>query len=79
MQARPSTRIIWERAKQSARELGLAKSSYYPELEGLAVSGDQRFINPFPKSLAFRGYNVVEVLFVEPEVTLHYFRLPRLH
>lgn len=68
----PSTRIIWERAKQRARELGLAKSSYYPQLEGLAVSGDQRLINPFPKPLARRGYTVVEVPFVEPEVTLQY-------
>jgi outer membrane protein len=68
----PSTRVIWERAKQRARELGLAKSSYYPELEGLAVSGDQRFINPFPKPLAPRGYTVVEAPFVEPEVTLQY-------
>lgn len=68
----PSTRVIWERAKQRARELGLAKSSYYPQLEGLAVSGDQRFINPFPKPLAPRGYTVVEVPFVEPEVTLQY-------
>ena len=35
----PGTRTIWERAKQKARELGLAKSAYYPELEGLAVFG----------------------------------------
>ena len=42
----PSTRTIWERAKQKARELGLAKSAYYPELEGLAVFGDQRSIDP---------------------------------
>jgi outer membrane protein len=27
----PSTRTIWEGAKQKARELGLAKSAYYPE------------------------------------------------
>ena len=33
----PGTRTIWERAKQKARELGLAKAAYYPELEGLAV------------------------------------------
>jgi outer membrane protein len=68
----PSTRTIWERAKQRARELGLAKSAYYPELEGLAVSGDQRSIEPFPKPLSPRGYIMVEVPFVEPEVTLQY-------
>jgi outer membrane protein len=68
----PSTRIIWERAKQKARELGLAKSSYYPELDGLAVFGDKRSINPFPKPLAPRGYVTVEVPIVEPEVALQY-------
>jgi outer membrane protein len=68
----PSTRTIWERAKQKARELGLAKASYYPELDGLAVFGDERLINPFPKPLAPRGYVMVEVPVVRPEVTLQY-------
>jgi outer membrane protein len=68
----PATRIIWERAKQKARELGLAKSAYYPELDGLAVFGDQRLINPFPKPLAPRGYVLVEIPIVAPEVTLQY-------
>ena len=68
----PSTRSIWERAKQKARELGLAKSAYYPELDGLAAFGDERLINPFPKPLAPRGYVMVEVPVVRPEVTLQY-------
>jgi outer membrane protein TolC len=68
----PSTRTIWERAKQKARELGLAKSAYYPELEGLAVFGDERLINPFPKPLAPRGYVLVELPEVQPEVALQY-------
>jgi outer membrane protein len=68
----PSTRTIWERAKQKAGELGLAKSAYYPELEGLAVFGDERLINPFPKPLAPRGYVMVEVPIIRPEVTLQY-------
>ncbi len=66
----PSTRTIWERAKQKARELGLAKAAYYPELEGLAVFGDERLINPFPKPPAPRGYVMVEVPIVRPEVAL---------
>src|SRR6202161_4350964 len=68
----PSTRTIWERAKQKARELGLAKSAYYPELEGLAVFGDQRLIDPFPKPLAPRGYVTVEIPIVEPAAALEY-------
>jgi outer membrane protein len=68
----PRTRVVWERAKQKANELGLAKSAYYPQLEGLAVFGDERLINPFPKPLAPRGYVMVEVPEVRPEVTLQY-------
>jgi outer membrane protein len=68
----PSTRTIWERAKQKARELGLAKAAYYPGLEGLAVFGDERLINPFPKPLAPRGYVTVEVPTFRPEVALQY-------
>jgi outer membrane protein len=68
----PGTRAVWERAKQKARELGVAKSAYYPQLEGLAVFGDERLINPFPKPLAPRGYVMVELPVVKPEVTLQY-------
>ena len=68
----PDTRTIWERAKQKARELGLAKAAYYPELDGLAVFGDERLINPFPKPLAPRGYVMVELPVVRPEATLQY-------
>ena len=68
----PATRTVWERAKQKADELGLAKSAYYPELDGLAVFGDERLINPFPKPLAPRGYVMVEVPVVRPEVALQY-------
>src|SRR5271168_3719643 len=68
----PGTRTIWERAKQKARELGVAKAAYYPGLEGLAVFGDRRLIDPFPKPLAPRGYVTVEVPIVEPSVALEY-------
>jgi outer membrane protein len=68
----PNARTVWERAKQKASELGLARSAYYPELDGLAVFGDQRSIDPFPKPLAPRGYTTVEIPVVQPEVTLQY-------
>jgi outer membrane protein TolC len=71
-QNNPQTRIVWERAKQKADELGVAKSSYYPVLAGVAAFADQRFINPFPIPLAPRGYVMVEVPAVVPEVTLDY-------
>jgi outer membrane protein len=68
----PRTRIAWERARQSAEELGIAKSSYYPLLAGQAAFADQRIIDPFPKPLAPRGYVMVEVPAIVPEVTLDY-------
>lgn len=68
----PHTRIVWERAKQKADALGVAKSSYYPVLAGVAAFSDERTIEPFPKPLAPRGYTMVEVPAVVPEVTLDY-------
>jgi outer membrane protein len=68
----PRTRIAWERARQRADELGIARSSYYPVLAGEASFGDQRDILPFPKPLAPRGYVMVELPAVIPQVTLEY-------
>lgn len=41
-------------------------------LAGQAAFADQRIINPFPKPLAPRGYTMVEIPAVVPEVTLEY-------
>jgi outer membrane protein len=68
----PRTRILWERAKQQADELGVVKSDYFPVLAGIASFGDSRSINPFPEPLVPRGYTMVEVPIVQTEVTLQY-------
>jgi outer membrane protein TolC len=68
----PRTRIVWERAKQRANELGVARSAYYPVLAGVAAFSDQRIVDPFPKPLAPRGYTMVEIPAIVPEVTLDY-------
>jgi outer membrane protein TolC len=68
----PLTRVYWERAKQKAGQLGIAKSSYFPVLAGLAAAGDSRTIVPFPEPLAPRGYVTAEAPFVQPELTLQY-------
>jgi outer membrane protein TolC len=68
----PRTRIAWESAKQAANRLGIARSDYFPRLAAIALFGDQRFINPFPKPLAPRGYVMVEVPAVETGVGLEY-------
>jgi len=74
-QHNPHTRIVWERAKQRAEALGLARSAYYPVLAGLAVFADARVIAPFPKPIAPRGYTMVEEPLVQPELTLQYLLL----
>jgi outer membrane protein len=68
----PGTRIVWERAKQKADELGIAKSAYFPVLSGVAAFADERIVNPFPKPLAPRGYTMAEIPAVVPEVTLDF-------
>jgi len=69
----PRTRIAWEAAKQAANRLGIARSDYFPHLAALALSGDQRVIEPWPKPLgAPRGYFLVEAPVVESGVELKY-------
>jgi outer membrane protein TolC len=68
----PRTRIVWERAKQKAAQLNVERSAYYPVLAAQAIFADERLINPFPKPLAPRGYVMVEIPTVEPEITLEY-------
>jgi outer membrane protein TolC len=68
----PRTRIVWERAKQSAERLGIARSAYYPLLAGIASFSGERVISPFPKPLAPDGYTMVTAAQIQPEITLQY-------
>jgi outer membrane protein len=68
----PRTRVVWERAKQKAEQVGVSKSEYYPVLTGLVVSANQRSINPFPEPIAPRGYTMVEASVAQPEIALDY-------
>ncbi|SEG63453.1 Outer membrane protein TolC [Bryocella elongata] len=68
----PETRAAWERAKQRAETLGIARSSYYPILVGIATFADQRFVSPFPEALLPRGYSMVETPVAQPQIALQY-------
>lgn len=68
----PQTHLAWERARQAAENLGIARSAYYPILSGLATFADSRSIEPFTKPLAPRGYVMVEVPAVVPQIDLDY-------
>jgi outer membrane protein TolC len=67
----PRTRVVWERAKQKAKQLGIAKSAYFPVSTGIATFADERLIEPFPEPLAPRGYIMVEATVVQPEACRH--------
>ena len=69
----PLTRIAWESAKQSAERLGMARSEYYPHLAALALAGDQRAIEPWPKALGVsNGYFLLDASTLESGVELKY-------
>ena len=69
----PRTRIAWESAKQAAERLGIARSDYFPQLAVLALGGDQRVIEPWPKALgAPSGYFLTELPVLESGVELKY-------
>jgi outer membrane protein len=71
-QNNPTTRIAWERAKQKAESLGIARSEYFPLLTGIVAFGDSRQIEPFPAALVQKGYTMIEAPFAQPEVALDY-------
>jgi outer membrane protein len=68
----PGTRVAWERAKQSADQLGIERSAYYPVLAGVATFAAFRTIVPVPTALVPTGYITADVPVVQPEVTLQY-------
>src|SRR5208337_451408 len=69
----PRTRIAWETAKQGANGLGIARSDYFPHLAALALSGDQRVVESWPRPLgAPSGYFLIEAPVVESGVELKY-------
>lgn len=57
----PRTRIAWEQARQAAERAQIARSEYETHLAGLAVMGNQKFINPFPRPLTPAGFTMVEM------------------
>ncbi len=68
----PKTREAWEAVEQEADRLCISRSAYYPALAAMALIGDQRLINPFPKPLAPRGYVMVEIPETQPAISLEY-------
>lgn len=69
----PRTRIAWESAKQAAERLGIARSAYFPRLAAMALAGNQRIIEPWPKVLgAPDGYFLAHASTLETGLELKY-------
>jgi outer membrane protein TolC len=46
--ANPDTRIGWEKARQAALAVGMAKTEYFPTITALAIGGYQHLFFPLP-------------------------------
>lgn len=71
-QNNPRTRIVWERAKQRAAQLGVAKSAYFPILAAYAAAASERIISPFPEPLAPQGFVMTDAQQVQAGVKARY-------
>lgn len=71
----PTTRIVWERARQQAKALGIEKSEYFPVLAVAVLFDDQRLVEPFPKPLSPVGYSVIDLPLLQPQLELQYLLL----
>jgi len=52
----PQTRMAWEAARRAAIAVGLAESTYLPQLSADIIAGFQHTPLPVPKNLVPRGY-----------------------
>jgi outer membrane protein TolC len=68
----PQTRIAWAQARQAAAQVGMERSAYYPHLAGMALLGNQKLINPFPRPLAANGYTMVEMPIADAGLAVEY-------
>jgi outer membrane protein TolC len=68
----PETRVAWERAKQAAESIGLAKSEYYPILAIRASAGIAREPAPLPLTSTQAAFMNVEARDAEPAAVLEW-------
>jgi outer membrane protein len=70
--ASPETRIAWATAKRSLERTGIDRALYLPILTLVSQSSDARFIVPFTKPIAPRGYVTVEAPLVLAQLDMEY-------
>jgi outer membrane protein TolC len=70
--ASPEGRIAWATAKRALERTGIDHALYLPILSFAAQGSDARFIFPFPKPIAPRGYVTVEEPLAFAQMQLEY-------
>jgi outer membrane protein TolC len=68
----PATRVAWERAKQAAIGVGMARTAYLPVITGAAIVGDEYLVAPFPSEFIAKGYITANVQEAVPEIGISY-------
>jgi outer membrane protein TolC len=62
----PETRQAWEQARQAALAVGLAETTYLPQLSANVIAGYQRTPIPFPQNLVPDGFVIFSTREVIP-------------
>jgi outer membrane protein len=70
--ASPEGRIAWATAKQALERTGIDRALYLPLLSLAGQGGDSRFLVPFTKPIAPRGYVTVEEPIVVAQLEMEY-------
>ncbi|WP_147093833.1 TolC family protein [Swaminathania salitolerans] len=68
----PETRIAWQRARQAAIGVGIARAALLPQLTLSVMGGFQRMALPLPNYLSSRGYLTSNGAAVFPKLELEY-------
>jgi outer membrane protein len=66
----PETRAAWQAARAAAAAIGLAESSYLPQLSAEALGGFERTPLPIPRTLVPKGYFVSDSREIIPSLAL---------
>src|SRR5215470_8346106 len=68
----PATRVAWEKARQAAINVGIARAAYLPALTASAVAGWEHFATPFPSNLVPQGFIIYNAQEFIPQLAVTY-------
>src|SRR6516165_6755438 len=71
----PATRVAWEKARQAAITVGIARAAYLPALTASAVAVWEHFVTPFPSNLVPQGFIIFNAQELIPQLAVNYLLL----